>query len=230
MSSSKQGELPYKTVAGVIPCEAGWLLVAAKIKGATFAPDFPRAYEDLDDIISHRPPYAMVGLNAPVSDLDGALDGTRPCDVEAESILGRTVGETRWGDEKPVIGDDSLTGRTAILAERYRELRELMAPFLQRTICEMLPELSFYQLNAEILLTTPPRTEEGYEERRGLLGKVPGIVRILEHQMEGVDRFDLLEGAALMWSARRVAARAGRRVPSRDPAWDASGLRIEILR
>jgi len=232
MTAAKTGELPYKTVAGVIPCVGGWLLVSAKIKGATFAPDFPRVYEKITDVISMRPPIAISSINAPIGAVELALKGSRRCDVAADALIGRDVPSTRWEGEAPSLDENSEgvgSERTAMLGARYRELAREMAPFLQRTICEGLPELSFFQINAEERLAHDMRSEEGFKERVGLLGKVPGITRILHHDLPDVTPYDLLEGAALMWSSRRVNARAGRRVPA-DPEWDERGLRIEILR
>ena len=37
-------ELPYSVVAGVTPCAPGWLVMSAKLNGATFAPELPRVF------------------------------------------------------------------------------------------------------------------------------------------------------------------------------------------
>jgi predicted RNase H-like nuclease len=58
---------------------------------------------------------------------------------------------------------------------------------------------------------------------------VPGIARILDAAELGVSPELLLDAAALLWSARRIASRAAKRVPSL-PEWDENGLRIEIVR
>ena len=232
MTAARAGTLAYKTVAGVVPCVGGWLLVSAKIKGATFAPDFPRVYAELDDIITMRPPLAMVSLNAPIGAVELAMTGARSCDTAAEALLGRSVPSVRWEGDAPSLDPDATvdeTDRSSMLGVRYRELSAHIAPYLQRTMCEGLPELSFFQINAEERLRHDLRSDEGFEERVALMAKVPGISRILHQQIDGVTRNDLLEGAALMWSSRRVNARAGRRVPA-DPEWDERGLRIEIMR
>jgi len=39
----------------------------------------------------------------------------------------------------------------------------------------------------------------------------------------------VLNAAALLWTARRIAGRAITRLP-RDPEWDEQGRRIEIVR
>jgi predicted RNase H-like nuclease len=224
-------ELPYKLVAGSVPCAAGWLLVSAKLKGATFVPEFPKTVDALLDVIQRRPAFTIVALNAPIADTAKALLGERSADLSAEELLGRTVPECRWdGDDAPTLGpvivDDS---ERSFLSRRYVEMNKVMAPYLQRTVMEVLPDLAFYQLNGEQPLPNSIHSEEGYLERRELLAKVPGVGRVLDAELPGVTPRQLLEGAALMWSARRIASRAGKRVP-RVPEWDESGLRVEILR
>jgi predicted RNase H-like nuclease len=104
-----------------------------------------------------------------------------------------------------------------------------MAPYLQRKLVESLPDLTFFQLNGERPLCHPNRTEGGLEERRALLVKMPGATRVINAEIPGVTPWDLVDAAALMWSARRISARAGKRIPPL-PEWDESGLRMEILR
>ena len=67
-------------------------------------------------------------------------------------------------------------------------------------------------------------------ERRDLLiKKIPGVERIYDAKIPRVTPAHLLDVAAFMWTARRVFARAGIRVPQ-DPQWDEEGLRMEIVR
>jgi predicted RNase H-like nuclease len=127
----------------------------------------------------------------------------------------------------------SLKGLDAVtqkLLTRYREAAAEMAPYRQRTVYEVNSELSFYQLNEDSPLRFSKRTQAGQEERRGLLAKkIPGGDRIYDTKLARVPASHLLDVAAFMWTARRIFARAGVRVPQ-DPQWDESGLRMEIVR
>lgn len=235
MAADGGGELPYKMSAGTLPCAEGWLLVSAKMRGATFAPDFPRVTETLYDVLHRRPAFTMIALNAPIGNPEQAVLGTRSCDVEASELMTRDIVASRWHGVRPRLDDGSDDGsddhadEAATLGVRFREVAREMAPYLQRKMCEVVPDLSFYQLNGERPLQFAAETPDGYAERRDLLVRVPGISRILDAVDLGVSNLQLLEAAALLWSARRIAARAGKRLPS-TPEWDDDGLRIEILR
>jgi predicted RNase H-like nuclease len=105
-----------------------------------------------------------------------------------------------------------------------------MAPYRQRTVYEVSSELSFYQLNEDRPLRWSKRTQPGQEERRALLvKKIPGAERILDAKLARVPYSHMLDVAALMFTARRIFARAGLRIPQ-DPQWDEQGIRMEIVR
>jgi predicted RNase H-like nuclease len=113
---------------------------------------------------------------------------------------------------------------------RYEEVAREMAPYRQRTVFEVHPELSFYQLNDDQPMVHPKRTEEGQKERRVLLeAKIPGIDRLLDAEVRGATPAHLIDAAVCMWTARRIVSRAITRLPE-DPEWDSQGLRMEIVR
>jgi predicted RNase H-like nuclease len=225
-------ELPYKIVGSVVPCSRGWLLVSAKLRGATFVPDFPRVEEHLHEAVQKRPAFTVVAIDAPVGGQEQAFLGGRRSDEAAVALLGHTVPEMRWGEHAAAMAHDEVPNEpenVAMWRSRYREIAEVIAPYLQRTIFECLPELSFYQLNGERPLLHRSTTEDGYLERRHLLNKVPGIQRVLDAHEPGVSRLQCLEAGVLLWTTRRIASRAAKRVPSL-PEWDARGLRVDIVR
>ncbi len=105
-----------------------------------------------------------------------------------------------------------------------------MAPYRQRTVFEVHPELSFFQINGDVPLRWSKKTEAGMEERIALLKmRVPGSERLLEAELDDVPMSHLLDVSAILWTARRIFARAGTRLPS-DPEWDEEGLRMEFVR
>ena len=105
-----------------------------------------------------------------------------------------------------------------------------MAPYRQRSVYEVNSELSFFQLNDDTPLRWSKRSEKGQQERRELLArKIPGGERIFDAKIPRVPYSHMLDVAAFMWTARRIFARAGVRIPE-DPQWDEQGLRMELVR
>ncbi len=236
MASRPGPELPYSIVAGVTPCAPGWLVASAKLHGATFAPEAPRILGTFAEVLDERPSFSAIALNAPVGYLEDAKGGGRTCDRMARSLLGRrgsTVhnAPTRASlQEDADVANDGLDAITNVLLRRYREVAVEMAPYRQRTVFEVHPELSFFQINGDVPLRWSKKFQAGMEERATLLKKrVPGSERILEAEFDNVPLSHLLDVAAILWTARRIFAHAGTRIP-RDPEWDEQGLRMEVVR
>ena len=229
-------ELPYNLVAGVTPCATGWLVASAKVHGTTFAPDEPKVYGAFVDVLDERPAFAVVCVNAPVGFLEEFVHGGRMCDREARRMLkkrGAAVHNAPIRSQVDENANGHVEGLNAVsrtLLPRYREVAAEMAPYRQRNVYEVHPELSFYQLNGDVPLRWSKRTEAGRDERRALLvAKMPGIERVLSAELPKVSPAHLLDVAASLWTARRIFAHAGLRVPQ-DPQWDEAGLRMEIVR
>ncbi len=125
---------------------------------------------------------------------------------------------------------DNIDAISRTLLPRYQEVAREMAPFRQRTIYEVNADLSFYQLNEDVPMRWSKYSEKGIEERRTLLEtKLPGALRIIDAEVPGATPSHLLDAAAILWTARRIFAKAAIRIPS-DPEWDEQGLRMEIVR
>jgi predicted RNase H-like nuclease len=237
MQQAHGPNLPYKLVAGVIPCRGGWLVASAKLQGITMAPEEPRIMDSFVAVIDERPSFAVVALHAPVGFLDKAVPGGRTCDREARALLGPRRGAAvrsapSWAAfEAQASGQaGGLDAVTASLLPRYGEVAAEMAGYRQRTVFEAHPELSFYHLNGDLPLRYPKRFATGRQERRELLvAKIPGLERILDAKVRGATPGHLLDAAACLWTARRTIARAATRMPA-DPEWDSQGLRMEYVR
>jgi predicted RNase H-like nuclease len=224
-------------VAGVKPCATGWLVASAKLHGTTFAPEEPRVVETFIDVLDQRPAFATIALNAPIGYLEAFQSGGRACDREARALIGSRRGAAiqsapiRSQVEEGANGTaDGLNAISRKLLPRYREVGAEMAPYRQRTVYEVTSELSFFQLNEDTPLRWSKRSEAGREERRALLAKkIPGGEGIFDAKLPRVPYSHMLDVAAFMWTARRIFARAGIRIPA-DPVWDEEGLRMEIVR
>lgn len=211
-------------------------MAAAKLQGTIFSPEDPVRIESFMDVVDMRPGYSAIALNAPVGGLDRAIVGGRSCDREARVLLGRRAAAVKSAPARVDSPDgvdllpDNLDAISRTLLPRYQEVASEMAPFRQRTIYEVNTDLSFYELNENVPMRWSKHSERGKEERRALLEtKVPGVLRILDADVPGATESHLLDAAAILWTARRIFAKAGVRIPT-DPEWDEQGLRMEIVR
>jgi len=227
--------LPYSIVASVTPCPGGWLVAPAKLHAATFAPEDPKVLEKFSMVFEERPQFDVMAVNAPIGYPDDPEE-PRTCDLVARQLLGRramTVHNTpiRSTIETGMVRtDERLDAISLMMLRRYREVGEEMLPYRQRTVYEAHPELSFLVINGDQPLKRSKKKEPGLLERRVLLEKrIPGVRRIIDAELPGVFPWTLLDAAALLWTARRIFAKAASRIPT-DPEWDSEGLRKEIVR
>ena len=228
--------MPYTMVAGVTPWRHQWVVVSARMAGAVFAAEAPRLFSSFAEVLDERPAFASIVVNAPIGYVDRPESGMRTCDREARSMLGRHAQAYRYNPARSIIRDGlAVHERTdevfnTLLLPRYRDVANQMSPYRQRVVHEGHPELSFFQLNGNMPLTWPESSDQGREERHQLLAR---RFADLESLLEGTRDTDLPErtvlGAfALVWTARRVFARAADRIPT-DPEWDSEGLRMQIV-
>jgi predicted RNase H-like nuclease len=228
-------DLPYSVVAGVTPCAGGWLVASAKLLGVNINAEGPRVLTKFVEVLDERPTFSAVALNAPIGYLDEATKGGRTCDRLARALLGPRASTVRSApirasvDDEAEVAEDHVDAVTKLLLPRYHEVAMEMAPFRQRTVYQVHPELSFYQLNDDEPLRWPKRTQAGRAERRALLDhRFPGLEEILDADIGGATPSHLLDAVALVWTARRIFARAATRIPT-DPEWDSQGLRTEFV-
>ncbi len=232
--------LPYRPLAGVVPCPGGWLVAGAKLQGITVSPEEPQVLRTLADVLDYRPSFEIIALHAPVGLLDEERPGGRTCDIQIRRLLGPRRGAAimsapsrRLVVNGTVKGTHELEGLSAVskvLLPRHREVMKEIQPYRQRSVFEVHPEATFHQLNGDQPLRYSKNTIHGRMERRALLeGAFRGIERVLDAHIRGIRQRHLIDAAACLWTTRRIAARAIVRLPL-DPEWDSEGLRMEIVR
>ena len=235
-------ELPYKLLAGVVPCPGGWLVSAGKLVGIQTYPEDPVVLKSFQEILDHVPAYLAIAVTLPIGLPTKATRRGRKADQEARTILGfphagaigstptrRSLEATDYESARQANGGhlDVVTWQSF---KRIRELDELMEPYLQRQVYEVRPELSFFQLNEDEPMRHAKDSAAGRREREALLRRrMPGCDRIIDRELKGTRRGHLVDAAVTLWTARRITARAISRVPEK-PEWDAKGLRMEIVR
>jgi predicted RNase H-like nuclease len=188
------------------------------------------------DVVDTRPGFSVVALNAPVGGLDRAAVGGRTCDRDARALLGRRGSAVKSAPIQVDTPDgtellpEHIDAISKTLLPRYQEVAREMAPFRQRTIFEVNPELSYLQMNEGVPMQWSKHSEKGIVERRSLIElKLPGALRIIDAEVPGTTPSHLLDSAAILWTARRIFAKAAVRIPM-DPEWDEQGIRMELVR
>jgi hypothetical protein len=64
--SHRGAQLPYRPLAGVVPCPGGWLVAGAKLQGITLSPEAPQVFATFLDVLDYKPAYQIISLAAPV--------------------------------------------------------------------------------------------------------------------------------------------------------------------
>lgn len=232
--------LPYRLIAGVEPCPGGWLVVPARLQGITAFPFAAEVFQTFTEILDYRPAFDVIAIHCHLSFPEEDTPGGRTCDREARKLLGwPRAGAIQSPPSRHYMRTNDLDARahkglnpiSARMMRRYAEVAEEMQPYRQRQVFEVHPELSFFQLNDDRPMQHSKYTEEGVAERRALVeARIHGIDEVLASEPGGgVQLRHLLDAAADMTTARRIAARAVERLPE-DPEWDEAGVRMELLR
>lgn len=235
-------KLPYKILGGVVPCPGGWLIMPARLAGVTVNVEEPEVVRTLLDVLEYKPKFDAAAIYAPIGFYEQPVGPYRPCDAEARELVGwpRVVGvkpmpsraalHARTRDEAREI-EPWLTNDDFRRFKWWREAERDFQPFHQRSFFAAHPDLSFTNLNGDLPLTTSPHHPEGVLERMQLIrDKLPGVEEaIMRIPPAGAGQLHMMQACALVWTARRAAARAMSRLPM-DPNWDDTGMRMEIVR
>ena len=217
-------------------------MASAKLQGITMAPEQPQVVRTFLEVLDYKPAFQVVALFSPVGLLDVPDSRGRTCDREARALLGRPrAGAVLSTPARAALKCDTYDeakeangGRLSTVGwrvlKRTVEVHAQMAPYWQRTIHEVHPELSFYQLNEDTPVRFSKHTQAGREERRALLdGRMPGVERIIDAPVQGATPAHMLDAAACLWTARRIISRGVVHLPE-HPEWDSEGLRMGFVR
>lgn len=245
---------PPRTLAGVDGCRGGWVAVTATPGGALFARRFAGfadilAALDDDAVIAVDMPIGLParagpGGRGPEMAARRALARFRS---SVFSIPSRCAVHAEPGPLADAAARRAAHARTSALARetsdpprgvsiqafgilpKIREVDALLraVPDLSRRVVESHPELVFQRLGAEHAPRRPKRTPEGGRERRTIL-RAHGLPEaLLASRFSGVQPDDLLDAAALLFTAVRFAC--GEAKPLPDPfERDEHGLPMAI--
>jgi cyanate lyase len=219
-------------VTGLDGCRNGWAAVDlgddGRLAGIRLGPA-------LDTLLAGTPAGQVVGIDMPLGLL---ADGWRAADREARALLGARRSSVFAIPPGPVWQEASyraanercraLTG-SGLSAQAWGLQRKLLEANDYRLRCrhplyEVHPELSFSAM-AGAPLRYPKRLPAGAAERRGLLAAA-GIVIPPDGPWSRVTA-DVLDAAAVAWTARRIALGRAGIVPD-PPQTDRHGHEIAI--
>lgn len=229
---------------GVDGCRGGWVVVVAD--DLRDAPRFA-VVETLEDVVrTARLGRALVVVDIPIGLPQAA---SRRCDHEARALLGpRQASSVFPAPTRPALAaahdyrracrlNASACGRRLSLQSfnllrRIGHVDALIRPRLQRRVREGHPELVFHQLHAGVM-PAAKATVEGQRLRGALLADagvafdVDAVRDKLVRANAAID--DVLDAAACLVAARRIASGDALVLPMAGTERDARGLRMEIV-
>ena len=234
---------PVRAV-GVDSCQGGWVAVWAA-DGRLHA----RVHKTLAALVTSHPHVACVAIDLPIG-LTAA--GPRACDKEARGLLGapRNSSVVPAPDPRLLTVPDfaTATARSMALTQKgvsrqvfatfpkVAELDDLVTPILQNWVVEAHAEISLWAMAGGRATAHSKSAPEGFEERRDLLARELGI-RMPATKLESRDLVpkaapdEVLDAAAVLWTAHRVVDGLAERLPSRATSaqdLDRRGRRMEM--
>jgi predicted RNase H-like nuclease len=222
-------------VLGVDGCPAGWVgivLGAAEGPRAVFGPAFA-------DVVAEAGPVCAIGVDMPVG---LSADAARRCDAEARARLGRRRSTlftmpVQAAFDAATYAEANTRNRAATGQGLSRQAWALAARVLEierwrgtngSPLFEVHPELSFAMLAGGSPLAAGKKSWAGMVQRRALL--LSGGVEVPDDlgwpgTRAGAD--DVLDAAAVAWSAQRVRDRRAECIPD-PPELDGAGRPMAI--
>jgi predicted RNase H-like nuclease len=242
MPMAKGHQDAFKSIGGVTPCPAGWLVLPGRLAGVTVIAEEAFTLRTFQEVLDYRPKFNYAAVNIPFGYPEHPNGQYRACDREARGL----VGWPRLVTVRPVPSRAALFAPSREEAfelepwltrndfRHFRWMREAateIQPFHARSFYSGNADLSFQHMNGDEPLTTSPYHEEGQLQRLALIrDKLPGIDEVISRvPPKGAAQVHMFEAAAMLWTARRASGRAIARLPM-DPEWDESGIRVELVR
>src|SRR5436190_5351946 len=170
-------------------------------------------FDTILEVLDYRPSFEVIALGCNIGLLEKHTKGGRMCDREARKLLGfpragaifsapirKALTATSYNEAHDLNGGMSAVAYNMV---RYvAEVDAVIAPYWQRTVFEVHPELSLYQLNGDKPMNYSKYGDRGPAERRSLIEKrIPGIAQILDAKLPRVRKQHLLDAAACLWTA-----------------------------
>lgn len=212
------------TVVGMDGWRGGWVVVS--LGGGRFRDAF--IADSLAAAMPRLAGAACIGIDMPIG---FPSHGARRADLDARSFVGPRRNSVFIVPPRHIIEcpdystarreaksswDRGLTAQTYALRDKMLELAGMVDE--DPRFIEVHPEVSFRALNRNVL-PYPKRTWNGQQQRLRLLTSVEIAIPDELPEAIGVPADDLLDAAAVAWSANRHAMRQSAHLPHHaDPA------------
>ncbi|MGE0309250.1 MAG: DUF429 domain-containing protein [Acidimicrobiia bacterium] len=223
-----------KKFVGVDGCRAGWIAISIT--------------DNVDDVLSmtlHRNARDLAAFAHETSivaiDMPIGLSetGRRACDAEARRMLGRRGVTVFNAPPRNSLGAEEFSAASALsraagghgisiqtynLLPRIRDLDDALTSF-SCPVAEVHPEVSFTLMTGAPLPSK--KTLDGRQQRRdAIASRWPEIDQLLRSRPSRCAVDDVLDAAAVLWSALRIAR--GCAMTFGDGAIDARGIAMVI--
>lgn len=182
-------------------------------------------------------PDQLIVIDIPIGLVPQAEDGPRRCDIEARRLLGTRGASvfpapTRAALNAPTYAHAKALGpmnlQTFGILRKVADVDGAMDPAMQARVREGHPELSFREMANGAAALRSKTSVEGRAQRGRLLAKLGlDVDALLARRPSGANVDDVLDAAAMVWTAARIGYDQARAIPTDAPC-DAKGLRMEI--
>ncbi len=238
---------PPRWVAGFDGCPSGWIAVLLDLTSRH--PPKLRPATTLGEALVWPEAPILMGVDMPIGLLDRAVKGGRACERIARQHLGPRKASVFASPSRPALaandyasalkanraqGGPGLSKQCFNLFPKLRELDALMTPELEPLIYEVHPELAFAAMagapDGLAPMDHPKRTRQGRTERLSALASAGFDNAAFDPHpfvRKHIAPDDLLDAAAVAWSAARIVQGAHTTWPH-DPPRDAKGLLMRI--
>ncbi|HEX9435674.1 MAG TPA: DUF429 domain-containing protein [Candidatus Limnocylindria bacterium] len=181
-------------------------------------------------------PDKLLVVDVPIGLVERPGDGPRACDVEARRLLAARAASVFPAPTRAALNCATFAAARAIgpmnlqtfgILRKVADVDCAMQPATQTRIREGHPELSFREMAHGAALRTK-RSAEGRAQRERLLSKLGlDVAALVARRPSGANADDVLDAAAMVWTAARIGFDQARPIPTDAPR-DAMGLRMEI--
>ncbi len=223
------------SAVGIDGCKGGWIAIALGTDGACSA----HLLTTIDAIATAVPDAEVIAIDIPIGLLER---GQRTADVEAKTLLGgrrsslfmtpvraalEAASHAEGSSLSVAAGEPGISRQAYGLGARIFEV-ERWLPSAPCRVVEVHPELCFTEMRGGAPPSASKKTWQGMIERRAALSAAGIVLDPIDPAVGSlVPVDDLLDAAAVVWTATRLVDGTARPLPD-PPQDDGAGGAIAI--